>query len=486
MTRPLATPLLALLAGLSGAACTGSDALDAKPAAEAAAVPAAYAFDYACANRPTLDPSSPQFLAGDILPAKSQQTVNCYAWQSFVAMLWPADAAERGMPDRTATAATFGAPRSAAAPPPPLAVFETLMPVHQVFLPGGAEPAPWGASAPSTASCGGEGPGRTLVQTAKVSDQLLQNGAHPPQVLGLIPDTEPDTTGGQAGSRRQLFDVRDRVVWYEEFVNRAEYAYIRANRLYEQNAQRSYAQMKGIVLPAGVAASGETVQTWQDLGAMEVKASWRELTDAPDEWAQYHVANACLEGADGSFRPAVLGMVGFHIIRKTTQMQRFMWSTFEHVSNAPDRDADPSGDYSFYDASCDTCPEAQCDGPTATGEQVNVVRCYPLDGDVEALNEQMHDLIQAANPASVATNYVLVNASWPEGPDRSPAMAGATIPLDIEGMTSSGGLPVANTTLETYLQTKSCIDCHKHAATAADHSLATDYSFIFGRAQPAR
>ena len=98
----------------------------------------------------------------------------------------------------------------------------------------------------------------------------------------------------------------------------------------------------------------------------------------------------------------------------------------------------------------------------------------------------MHDLIQAANPASVATNYVLVNASWPEGPDRSPAMAGATIPLDIQGMTSSGGLPVANTTLETYLQTKSCIDCHKHAATAADHSLATDYSFIFGRAQPAR
>lgn len=53
--------------------------------------------------------------------------------------------------------------------------------------------------------------------------------------------------------------------------------------------------------------------------------------------------------------------------------------------------------------------------------------------------------------------------------------------------TGSLALPVANTTMETYVQSLTCMTCHVHAAVADDGSSAThyasDFSFLFGEAQ---
>ena len=67
-----------------------------------------------------------------------QRTLNCFAWQEFIGLNWPAEAGKRGVPDPKVTASNFGAP-DASAP----TVWETYKSDKEVFLPNGTKPKPW-------------------------------------------------------------------------------------------------------------------------------------------------------------------------------------------------------------------------------------------------------------------------------------------------------------------------------------------------------
>jgi hypothetical protein len=44
-------------------------------------------------------------------------------------------------------------------------------------------------------------------------------------------------------------------------------------------------------------------------------------------------------------------------------------------------------------------------------------------------------------------------------------------------------LPVANTTMETYVQSKTCLTCHVYATVPGSTDYASDFSFIMGDAR---
>ena len=86
------------------------------------------------------------------------------------------------------------------------------------------------------------------------------------------------------------------------------------------------------------------------VNSMELKATWRELTDA-SQYAQYLTANAIVV-QNGTCTPMTLGLVGLHIVQKTPSQPNWIWATFEQISNSPSNSSPATTAYSFYNPSC--------------------------------------------------------------------------------------------------------------------------------------
>jgi len=417
--------------------------------------------DFICRQPPQLQPS---------LPADSafltQADINCFVWQEFIALNWAASTTVPGEPDTGKGAAQFGDPTDGSR-----IVWQTYKLADDVFLPNAQEPAPWG---------GGTAPQPSLWMTSKFSatpalDQLndiFEPGKH--------------TVTAQNGT----------LVRYEIRMNRDEFEYIRANGLYNAVNQYNAVQPNGpgISLPDGSAQFA----TYGKVGAIEIKAAWLELTDASLR-PRYKTMEAqiCPDKTGQNCRTAIVGLVGLHIAHKTSSMPQWVWATFEHVDNAPDKNEvrgnQLKASYAFYNPACDTsrCPPNQTptpDPPSPSDPPTQVVEMTPLPDEVKSLNQAVQSLIAQQNPDSVWQYYRLVNVIWPQSGVKIPA--GAQVPLDQGSATPTlemGG--VANPVLETYVQqTATCFDCHSYAAVAktkqeAKPQWASDYSFLLSRAQ---
>ena len=141
-----------------------------------------------------------------------------------------------------------------------------------------------------------------------------------------------------------------------------------------------------------------------------------------------------------------------------------------------------------------------CVTPDCPALPVQVTRVHAIangqDNLVLDTNEATHALIkEKAGADSVWANYMLIDVLWSDSPvdentaNRPPPLA----PLSISGMRPSPNeRPISNTTMETYIQGTTCIQCHMHAELAMptnDPSLtpfASDYSFTFQSAGSAK
>jgi hypothetical protein len=113
------------------------------------------------------------------------------------------------------------------------------------------------------------------------------------------------------------------------------------------------------------------------------------------------------------------------------------------------------------------------------------------ENPIRDTNKAAHELIRQANPDSVYQHYNLVNVLWNDSPiDENRGKRAPVAPLsDTAFRPNPQAFPVANTVLETYIQSSTCIACHSAATIAGspDESNpvhASDYSFIFGMAGP--
>lgn len=425
-----------------------------------------------------------------IIPCDShgtnQDAFNKLAWQQFIALNWAADPAMPGRPNPAVAAAAFG---QAGTTP---VVWETFKEASEVFRPGGLAPLPW--SAPQRA------PGAMLkaaprlgVKSLSVVSKFSSNDAD-----ALHEIAEAGTAGAWLTAQPRMNNY---LTLFEKRINQDEYNYINRNKLYIGNNQAGFAIKQGINLPDGSA----TFSSYGTVGAIEIKAGWIQLDD-PTLWPSFKTSQAYVSyPGDSAPRLVTVGLVALHIIRKTPNAQQFVWSTFEHVNNAPSQNdpvPPPKPWYTFNNPSCNPqtdyykCvpnkpPQACLDGAAGCVKDpytapVQVVRLTPISNtttnNIVALNQQTWATIQKANSASVFLNYQLVNVLWPN--NNTPINPGATVNLtDGDATPPMAQQAVANSVLETYHQSLNCLKCHVGAPIAGNQAtLASDYSFLFNNA----
>lgn len=459
-------------------------------------------------SAPTMSSSIPN----DAFPS-DQPTMNCFAWQEFIALNWAAAPGKRGVADPNVTAAQFGAPNPTAA-----TVWETYKGNTEVFLPAGAKPKPWNDPPPAPSCAAG---------ASAASALLSEPGTRVLSMTSAFGDFSLDETNQASG---QWLADQNGLAYYEIKLNQDEFNTIVDNHFYDSSVQLQTAERgvnpKGgeyqVKLPAGCISNpnncpnnGQPV-----VGAIELKAAWRILTD-PSQYGRYLTSKAVLVGPKGACSNATLGLVGLHIIHKTVSQPYFIWATFEQVDNVP-----PASPATFANPSCQcqtaipsscfektppstvyqNCRATQMKGEPCTANtpppyNTTSASCtpYPIQvarhrriannssDPVVDTNTAARQLIVGANAQSVFQYYQLVDVLWSTSTQptytNQPNQPGPSAPLPISGATPDpDAQPVANTTMETYVQKKTCLSCHVYANVPGG-KYASDFSFIMGDAQ---
>lgn len=451
-----------------------------------------------CLNPPTLSAVVP----GDT-PINDQASINCFAWQEFIALNWLASG---GPPSSFGRSGDFAQ-----------VAWEKFIDISnlRIYLrnvrpaeePAASDELPVPDTCPAD-----ETVTLTLRQTSKFSIEF-----------------DPVNATGQAfplGAPAWLADRDGNPVFYQILISEQEYEFIRSNGLARPGNQYSrLAFGTHVDMPRGVIDG--------DVGSIEIKAAWLALPPGGDEarWRdRYKLARAHVyDEGDGDCQVRTVALVGLHIIHKTTSNPQWVWATFEHVENAPDNDAVAGGapvadHYRFWSDKCTerAVPEAcrtlkvaeckpkvpaatttSCKPNTAPGycldlfnEQcppypIQVTRVTPIaesgDNLVRQINAAVQKLIRnGAGPDSVWQYYELVGTVWSGSPveQNSRGSIPPLAPLSIAGMRPNvNALPLANTVLETYVQTSTCLSCHQAAQIAVTNSsgslnYAADYSFV--------
>lgn len=342
---------------------------------------------------------------------------------------------------------------------------------------------------------------------ANLKDSRTSRGLAP-SVLKVI--NMPDAPG-QAGPGDALYDKNTNIVFYTRTFTKNECGIF-------ANGNFPVASTPNPAFPTGVNQ------------VVELKSSWRILTDADDK-SRYYVITGDIEGIGQK----TLGMVGFHVVVNTGAHPEFIWATFEHVDNVPDCNVvipasgftrpQPASGWTFASKTCNDCIaqnykdganlktvcNTQCSfNNNATkpvlDNQGNVLingasgqtpsnicldRYYgdpptPQNvhniPDIQFLNtllvgpDGIITKLDPSNPLAVFKNYYLGGAEWTD-------VSKITSPQQKFDTALAGSTALANSTLESYTQYDAnsffqtgCLSCHGGASgqnTAASSHVLT-------------
>lgn len=384
----------------------------------------------------------------DLPPNPTQASADSFAWQSFVALNWPAISGQRGVAD----------PNKIIGQPGPL-VWETWKAPAEIFLLDGSKPASWeqygGSLPPECKDAGAMELGEDLFLLTRISKVPANSGNE-------AIERAKQAVGGS------LTDQYGNIARYEIRMNKVIFEEIVSKEYYNVQGQE---KASFIFFPNGV---------------MEVKASWRELTDQDTEEIKkrFYRRMAWIYTPPSGSDPAScvnseVGMVGLHISHKTASRPQWTWATFEQIDNVPPfNSGPPSGRTLPYSFNNPDCPPADCppnkstekDGKP-TGIPTQVTRVVNIGEDAQKMNPGWQQKLAQAFEGSPFQYYELVDIQWPKTPSQRPA--GNPTP----------GL-VANTTMETYVPESSCLNCHFTARTQTNR-ISSDYSFMLAEAHRA-
>lgn len=401
-----------------------------------------------------------------VLDSQFQPPFDAFSWQTFVALNWPADA--QGNP----TGNSIGANAN-------------NMRVWEYY------------TDPSIAFANGLLAGELKLHMAAAENSgqklLYMDSKSPRHLLQLArkPDEFVEADG------MPLVDRNGNFTLYEIRINKVEDTFIRNNKLNTAANIYKYATRgdSGQVHASLELPQSDSLQ--QNPGTIEVKTSWRILDPAKgDDTSRFYCRKATIyidAKHTTNKKPLVVpgvtvGLVGMHIIRNTPKMNGFLiWTTFEHVDNAPEEGERNSGTrWSYYNKDCKDCPVntpppyqpgddsqflwspappyASHYSDSMKGYGTQVVRENAIYKWTDVLNNWW----RAKLKGTVWANYKLVGTQWERG----------------EGLASTKPAPIylANTTLETYIQsTSSCIGCHSAAKVVFNKkdTVTTALSFLF-------
>jgi hypothetical protein len=433
-----------------------------------------------------------------------QCAVDQFAWQSFIALNWPAaafdpnsfNAITRGLPDTTQT---IGGSASGDAQ----TVWEVYQQNSYVFAlnsngtlnPPAAGIQGWQTAASPPGACGG----------------TKQNV----RVLTAITKAVGQPAGLEQAFSGPLIDQHGYYARYEVLLNWDSLNYIVSNHLYDSTPQNI-----AVNFPAGSATQTGTIM---------LKAAWKILSAAEASSGRFHTSQAFLynppiNNAGGTIHipasctgPVTMGLVGLHIAHKTASFPQWIWATFEQIDNAPDRAGSPPKSWSFSSQNCPGCALNQqpacphnlgsgnsqiCDWQP-TMQHVNaslaaptqVVRDTSISSDPPGplINTDAQQKLRNVNPKSVWQFYQLVDAQWPLTPCGSVAActSGQTpiqCKLGVVSCAAAQPIPplLSNTTMETYFQSLNpnpqlaaegtCLGCHGALSSTVQGKFA-DFTF---------
>jgi hypothetical protein len=390
--------------------------------------------------------------------ANMQRGFDFYSWLTFIALNSPADGKTIG-----------NGPRSSGDAVTKWEVLGNYRPLAAVMLEKGAKPA-WGTRIVPELCKPLDGPDKIVLQ------------------LGEAAWNQPFKTG-------PLIDQNGNYALFDILINQPMFDFVANNGLYSKQGQERFDS--DIKFPIGMnPADGKPGR----MGAVMLKVSWHVLDPGKDKAAyrQFHTADALIyfPGPPATKTgPAcvakTLGLIGFHVGHKTRFAPQWVWSSFEHVKNAPTekqvaaRDLQPP--YTFYNAACPRCtsnntPPSPWDPPASlkfhSSDKSQVVRSTILPDsvakEVDDLNRSFRNLLKG----TVWENYMLITTQWPSNAGSKTDCNGAPMPTFL-----------ANTTLETYSQgqvplaSSSCMACHGNATTRHVPAVASDFTFILEKAQ---
>ena len=325
-----------------------------------------------------------------------------------------------------------------------------------------------------------------------------------------------------------LIDQQGHYAIFDILMNRQMFDYIKDNRLYSKAGQKSAANSGLLVdFPPG-ADKPPGKDPSPTLGAFMLKVSWKVLVPSEIQAQNFHTVKAFVlmpPGEAKAKRPCLsetLGLIGFHAVHKTVGRPQWIWTSFEHVKNVPDRDEVKAktldGPYSFFSTSCKgDCPAENATPPRPWDPdpalqlrfrkddsfKSQIVRETPLTPAAKNMNRIFQSMLQD----SVWKNYILISTQWPSTfacATLSSLSFEAPVPktdfLKQPDMTCSPAPTfMANSTLETYSQgevplaSSSCIACHGNAVSfqtrpsnpkpGAIHLNQSDFTFMLEKAQ---
>lgn len=314
----------------------------------------------------------------------------------------------------------------------------------------------------------------------------------------------------QAGSGNDLIAQSGAEVLYDMSVNQTMYNYIVTNQLYTESCFNNGGM--NIHMPP-------TTDPSTGAGSIEIKSAWLPMTTCDS--TKYHCVKATMQGGT----PVTVGLVGIHIVHKIDDHQEWIWTSFEHVDNAPDCakvTAPPSGysGWNFFDSSfvqvgsaCNACNNfggtncnaaTQCNTFVSETASPNVCRTTQLmslgcqnngnlnddTNDVVCLNQSVWSLLPSN---SVWKNYMLVGTLWFKPGMSAPVTTSTPFPPDLPNSSTQqlevGNTTLANTVMETYTQMNNCFDCHQTSFATVTGTPGSgghaDFSHIFNRIQQA-
>ena len=477
---------------------------------------------------PNLNPNVPNHLKPHsrlvMTDVEDRTFFDFFAWQTFVGLVWPADSALRGVPNRQIDAANFSKYNTSNPNNPnrvPV-VWETFRTFDDAFP-------------------------VTKKDTAATPEEWDATKYKRPFTLDLTSKGKGHENLDEAFSS-VLIDQNRQYVRYNLGLNKVMYEFIRENKWYlKENLPKSPtpATLPPLVDPStqkpitiSQNQTNTVIKQTVNGNSIEIKSAWRimileeDLTKPwrkKDDLSKYFISKANVTDWNGTIKNDVLvGLVGLHVVVKTPQFVQGLWSSFEHVDNVKTkrRGVRPS----FHDET-DTIYkqgfeyQPNMNAPLRKEEDrrpVGVSRTYKIpdtpvghgkhlpDGlSTVALNTTFQRLLKG----TVWENYQLVITQWPTDPTtfypkpdlypRGPEPDSLSLPAAHQAWKRAdeaaknayprwSGLPLPqigalNTTMETYFQnpnpptegpnkgirqpieSTSCMGCH-YGASDTDYS----------------
>jgi hypothetical protein len=258
-----------------------------------------------------------------------------HAWRSFIAVVWPALDGERGVPDPRGVIET-AAPRDTI-PDGPSVVFETYKADWETFRFDGQKPAQWkdwqrDNWSSAQLQCI---PDRDAVARPKAYDFFLMPSAadyrpvEPNPHYGLFDNVVKFT--GKPGT--VLVAQNGSLVRYLAAYNEIEFNQILVRKWYlldELPPKKDAVEF--------LDGSMSVKSAWIDMGRLDESGTHLVSGYTVAYPETFHRRKAWLyDPFTGHCAQHVVGLVGLHIVHKTPTQHEWIWASFEHVNNVPDR-----------------------------------------------------------------------------------------------------------------------------------------------------